>query len=58
MALFPRPPQLPPRPREVATQVVKQKQSGAIDTRVIVLKNMIHLQVLPIREGSVTEEPK
>ena len=58
MAFFPRPPQLPPRPREVATQVVKQEKSGAIDTRVIVLEKLINPSVLPMREGSLTEGPK
>lgn len=51
MAFFPRPPQLPPRRREVATQVVKQEHSGAIDTRVIVVENKIP-PMLPKREGS------
>lgn len=38
MSFFPRPPQLPPRPREVVVQVVKQKQSRVIDQHVFIIE--------------------
>lgn len=41
VSFFPRPPQLPPRPREVAMQVVEQKQSHAIDQRVLIIEKKI-----------------
>lgn len=36
--MFPRPPKLPPRPREVAMQVVQQKISGAVDLNVLLIE--------------------
>jgi hypothetical protein len=38
MSFFPRPPKLPPRPREIATQVVKQEKSGAVDRHVLIIQ--------------------
>lgn len=38
MPFFPRPPQLPSRPREVAVQVVKQEKFSTINLHVIVLE--------------------
>jgi hypothetical protein len=53
MSFSPRSPQLPPRPREVATQVVKQEKSGAINPNVIVLKKKKHPLELP-RRGEIS----
>jgi hypothetical protein len=50
MSFFPRPPQLPPRPREVATQVVKQEKSGAINRHVILLEKIELPPALPKRD--------
>ena len=50
MSFFSRPPNSPPRPREVVTQVVRQEKSGAVNPNLIVVEKKQPDVAPPLRD--------